>query len=61
MIVEIDNKIVGLLDLEYELEKGTVGYKTNELTVVIWHLEVLPEYRNRSSFIERSSQITSKY
>jgi len=46
LVAEIDNKIVGLFDLEYELEIGNVGYKTNELTGVIWHIAVLPEYRN---------------
>lgn len=46
LVAEVDNKIVGLLDIEYESEIGTIGYKTNVLTAVIWHLAVLPEYRN---------------
>jgi len=47
LVAEVDNKIVGLLDIEYETDKGTVCYYTNELGGVIWHLAVLPEYRNR--------------
>lgn len=47
LVVEIDNIIVGLLDIEYEVEKGRVCYYTDELGGVIWHLAVLPEYRNR--------------
>ncbi|NLY85415.1 MAG: GNAT family N-acetyltransferase [Tissierellia bacterium] len=47
LVAEIDNKIVGLIDVEYEVEKGTVCYYTDELGAVIWHLAVLPEYRNR--------------
>lgn len=47
LVAEIDDKIVGLLDIEYEVEKGRVCYYTNELGGVIWHLAVLPEYRNR--------------
>lgn len=46
LIAETDNKIVGLIDIEYETEKGTVCYCTDELGAVIWHLAVLPEYRN---------------
>ena len=47
LVAEADGKIVGLIDVEYEIEKGTVCYITNELGGVIWHLAVLPEYRNR--------------
>ncbi len=47
LVAEVDGKIVGLIDVEYEIEKGTVCYITSELGGVIWHLAVLPEYRNR--------------
>lgn len=47
LIAEIDGNIVGLIDVEYELEKGTVCYCNNQLGGVIWHLAVLPEFRNR--------------
>lgn len=42
LVADVDNKIVGLIDIEY----GTIGYKRDELTGVIWHLAVIPEYRN---------------
>lgn len=45
LVAEIDDKIVGLIDIEYETEKGTVCYNSNELGGVLWHLAVLPEYR----------------
>lgn len=47
LVAEIDNTIVGILDIEYEAKKGDVCYYSNELGGVIWHLAVLPEYRNR--------------
>jgi GNAT superfamily N-acetyltransferase len=47
LVAEADDKIVGLIDIEYELEKGTVCYDTKELGGVIWSLAVLPEYRNQ--------------
>lgn len=45
LVAEIDDKIIGLIDIEYETEKGKVCYTSNELGGVIWHLAVLPEYR----------------
>ena len=45
LVVEVDNTIVGLIDIEYETEKGKVCYNANELGGVIWHIAVLPEYR----------------
>jgi len=47
LVAEVDGKIVGLLDVEYETERGTVCYYTHELGGVIWHLAVLPEYRSQ--------------
>lgn len=47
LVAEIDGRIVGLIDVEYELEKGKVCYYGNQLGGVIWHLAVLPEFRNR--------------
>ncbi|WP_160672455.1 GNAT family N-acetyltransferase [Clostridium sp. C8-1-8] len=45
LVAEVDNKIVGLIDVEYERQKGTVCYNSTELGGVIWHIAVLPEYR----------------
>lgn len=47
LVAECDGKIVGILDLEYEKKIGEVGYKSDCFTGVIWHLAVLPEYRNK--------------
>lgn len=47
LVAEIDGKIVGLIDVEYEIEEGKVCYCNNGLGGVIWHLAVLPEHRNR--------------
>jgi len=47
LVAEVDGKIVGLLDLEYEQNIGDVGYKSDCLTGVIWHLAVLPEFRKQ--------------
>ena len=46
LVAELEGKIVGLIDVEYEIERGKVCYYDNELGGVIWHLAVLPEYRN---------------
>ncbi|WP_426351293.1 GNAT family N-acetyltransferase [Alloiococcus sp. CFN-8] len=45
LVAEVDNKIIGFIDIEYERKIGEVCHKTNELGGVIWHLGVLPEYR----------------
>lgn len=47
LVAEVDGKIVGLMDIEYELEKGKVCYYNEKLGSTIWHLAVMPEYRNR--------------
>lgn len=47
LVAECDDKIVGLIDIEFEKNIGDVAYKSTELGAVIWHLAVLPEYRNQ--------------
>lgn len=47
LVAEVDDKIVGIIDIEYEIEEGTVCYNTDGLGATMWHLAVLPEYRNR--------------
>ena len=47
-LVAIDNNnVVGFLDVEYENEPGDVCYFKGQKGGVIWHLGVLPEYRNQ--------------
>lgn len=47
LVAEIDKKIVGIIDVEYEVDKGTLCYSKGDLGGIVWHLAVLPEYRNR--------------
>ncbi|WP_461038812.1 GNAT family N-acetyltransferase [Tepidimicrobium xylanilyticum] len=47
---------MGLLDIEYVIEKGTVCYYTHELGGVIWHFVVLPEFRNTGIAIQLLSK-----
>ena len=63
LVAEDDGKIVGLLDAEYEKNIGDVGYKSEKLSAVIWHLAVLPEYRNQgiaSKLLESAITILKK-
>lgn len=48
-LVAIDSSndgLIGLIDIEYETVSGTVCNFPGELGGVIWHLAILPEYRN---------------
>lgn len=52
LVAEVDNQIVGLLDVEYEREPGRVTYRTDQdprdgLGAVIHHVAVHPDYRRR--------------
>lgn len=47
LVAEVEGSIVGLIDIEYEREEGKACYLEGELGGVVWHLAVLPEYRNR--------------
>ncbi|WP_042148864.1 GNAT family N-acetyltransferase [Paucisalibacillus sp. EB02] len=40
-----DNQIVGLLDIEYEVEERTVCSRGSGLGGMIWHIAVHPDYR----------------
>lgn len=40
-----ENQIVGLLDIEYEVEEGTVCSRGTGLGGMIWHIAVHPDYR----------------
>lgn len=40
------HQLVGLMDIEYENKPGEVCNFTGERGGIIWHLAVLPEYRN---------------
>lgn len=47
LVAEIDDVIVGLIDVEYELKEGTVCSRGQGLGGVIWHIAVHPDYARR--------------
>ncbi|WP_330949444.1 GNAT family N-acetyltransferase [Virgibacillus sp. MG-45] len=42
-----DNQVVGLIDVEYEVEERTVCSRGSGLGGMIWHIAVHPDYRRR--------------
>ena len=47
LVAEVDNAIVGFIDIEYEKNVGDVCYLNGKLGAVMWNLGVLPEYRQQ--------------
>ena len=47
LVAEIDDVIVGLIDVEYELKEGTVCSRGQGLGGMIWHIAVHPDYARR--------------
>ena len=47
LVAEAEERIVGLIDVEYEEEPGTVCEERPGLGGMIWHIAVLPEFRRR--------------
>lgn len=47
LVAEIDDVIVGLIDVEYELKEGTVCSRGQGLGGMIWHIAVHPDYTRR--------------
>lgn len=52
LVAEVDGTVVGLLDVEYEREPGTVAYKAEsdprtDLGAVIHHVAVHPDFRRQ--------------
>lgn len=47
LVAELDGEIIGLLDVEFEHEKGTVCSRGTGLGGMIWHIAVHPDYRRR--------------
>lgn len=45
LIAEIDNEIVGLIDVEYEQQERTVCSRGSGLGGMIWHIAVHPDYQ----------------
>ena len=58
-----DNQIVGLLDIEYELEERTVCSRGSGLGGMIWHIAVHPDYRRNgiaSRLLEKGEEIAKE-
>ena len=48
LVAEDDGRIVGLIDVEIENSVGDLCVAGNDIGAVIWHLAVLPEYRQQN-------------
>ncbi|MEN2467286.1 GNAT family N-acetyltransferase [Ornithinibacillus sp. JPR2-1] len=58
-----DGQIVGLLDIEYELQEGTVCSRGTGLGGMIWHIAVHPDYRRRaiaSELLRKGEELARK-
>lgn len=47
LVAEDKGNVVGFIDVEYENNIGDVCYLEGDRGATIWHLGVLPEYRNK--------------
>ncbi len=47
LIAEINGVVVGLIDVEYELEPGKVCSGSEKLGGMIWHIAVHPDYQSK--------------
>lgn len=47
LVAEEDGMVVGLIDIEYETEEGTVCSRGEGLGGMIWHIAVHPDYHKR--------------
>ncbi len=45
LVAEEDNQIVGLIDIEYEKEPGTICSHKSQRSGMIWHVAVHPDYQ----------------
>ncbi|ART77584.1 GNAT family N-acetyltransferase [Sutcliffiella horikoshii] len=47
LVAVSDDKIVGLIDIEYELEAGTICSREKDTGGMIWHIAVHPDYQRK--------------
>src|SRR5699024_8586970 len=47
LVAELDGIIVGLIDIEFELEEGTVCSRGEGLGGMIWHIAVHPDFSRK--------------
>lgn len=48
LVADIDGKIVGIIDVEYEVKPKTVCTKREKLGGMIWHIAVHPDYQRNA-------------
>jgi GNAT superfamily N-acetyltransferase len=64
LVAEREGRIVGLIDVECEVEPGTVCWDRPGIGGMIWHLAVLPELRRRgiaSRLLETAEQAAQQH
>ena len=47
LVAVVDDRVVGLIDIEYELEAGTICSRDRGIGGMIWHIAVHPDYQRR--------------
>jgi GNAT superfamily N-acetyltransferase len=47
LVAVLDDSIVGLIDIEYELEEGTICSRGKGIGGMIWHIAVHPDYQGK--------------
>lgn len=47
LVAVVDDTIVGLIDVEYELEEGTICSRSKDMGGMIWHIAVHPDYQRK--------------
>ncbi|WP_078596464.1 GNAT family N-acetyltransferase [Evansella clarkii] len=52
LVAVVDGEIAGLLDMEYEVEVGTICSRGNGIGGMIWHIAVHPDYQRRGIGIQ---------
>jgi ribosomal protein S18 acetylase RimI-like enzyme len=45
LVAECDDKIVGFIEVEYEMKDGSICYRGPYPAAMIWNIGVLPDYR----------------
>jgi ribosomal protein S18 acetylase RimI-like enzyme len=63
LVAVIENNIVGLLDIEYETQDGTVCTRENGHGGMIWHIAVHPDFRRMGigkKLLSKAQEISKK-
>ncbi|MGD6969252.1 GNAT family N-acetyltransferase [Rossellomorea vietnamensis] len=60
LVAVIDDRVVGLIDIEYELESGTICSRGKGIGGMIWHIAVHPDYQRRRIGIKLLNEAEKK-